>query len=185
MIFFTTPTTCGKNFRIVINSFGATNIPLYLERGESLDILDTPVRSDGAIFEGWYYSLNFDQRFKVNEEKDLEYVIINAKFDKCYCFSLRYSVLGCFGKEIDGVINYYIPSGDYKITFTDFSNSKEGKITILDDNNNILREVNFNKLRESKNVIIKENEHVLISNEAVFELQRNDVNPEFVKFRMD
>ena len=185
MIFFTTPALCGKNYRIVINSFGATNIPLYLERGEHISSLDIPIRDDGAKFLGWYYSLNFDDKFKVDESKDLEYVIINARFDKCYCFSLRYNVLGCFGKTNNEKIEYFIPSGSYKVTFTDFSNSKEGKITILNSNNEIIKEISFNKIKEVKNIIINEEEHVLISSDSVFEFQRNDVDSKYVNFRMD
>ena len=185
MIFFATSALANKNFRIIINSFGSNNTPMYLEPHESLDKLEIPTRDDGAIFEGWYYSLNFDEKFKVKNHNELEYVIINAKYDKCYCFSLRYNVLGCFGKEDTNGINYYIPSGNYKVTFTTFSKAKSGNIMVYDKNNNLVRQIDYLKIGEEKNIIINEDEHVLITEDSVFEFQRVDVDYKYVEFRMD
>ena len=187
MIFFTVPSTTklNKNTRIIVNSFGADNVPSILEPDESIDKLPIPIREDGAKFEGWYCSLNFDEKYKLGDSNNYYYYIINAKYDKCYCFSLRYSVLGCFGKENNGNIEYYLPCGSYNIRFTDFSKAKKGTIKLFDSNNNLIKQESYKKKGEVHSFEVKEGEYVSISENTVFECQRMDVNPKFIDFRLE
>lgn len=184
MIFFTIPTTIKKDTKIIINSFGATNIPSIANSDLDINNLPVPIREDNAQFLGWYYSLNFDEKYKVDPSKKLEFYILNAKYDKCYCFSLRYNVLGLFGKEENSNIDYYIPKGEYKVIFTEFSNAKSGTFKVI-NNGNVIKEETYNEIGESKNITINEGDYIAISIDSVFEFKRTDVNPEFTKFRYE
>lgn len=187
MIFFTVPSTTklNKNTRIIVNSFGADNVPSILEPDESIDKLPIPIREDGAKFEGWYCSLNFDEKYKIGDSNNYYYYIINAKYDKCYCFSLRYGVLGCFGHDNNGNIEYYLPAGSYEIKFTDFSKADKGNIKVYNKDNNLIKQEDFKKVGEVHLLTIKEGEYVSLSENTVFEFQRSDVNPKFIEFRLE
>lgn len=198
MIFFTTAALC-KNRKIIINSFGATNVPKHLRKHELLNDLEIPVRDDGAKFEGWYYSLNFDHQFRADICEE-EALVINAKYDKCYCFTLRYNILGCFGKydenikenEEDYKINYFIPKGEYKVTFTDFSKAKKGVLTVLSNDKytegegyQVLEQYEFDNVGKSKKITIKEGTNLSLNENSVFMFQRVDVDPKYTHYRID
>lgn len=199
MIFFTVPSTIRRN-KIVINSFGANNTLKHLKKDQTLKDLETPIRDDGAKFEGWYYSLNFDKQAK-SDVCVVEPLVINAKYDKCYCFSLRYNILGCFGKkdefikEVDSDnyhIDYFIPKGEYRVTFTDFSKTNKASLFIRSNDNYskeegypIIEKLDYNEKGKYKHITIKENEHISLSEDAVFVFQRTDVDPKYTKFRIE
>ena len=180
MIFFTTAAICNK--KIIINSFGADNVPTHLGMNKRLEDLEIPVRDDGAKFEGWYYSLNFDKQFK-SDVCELEPIVINAKFDKCYCFTIRYGFLGCFGKSDNYDINYYIPSGEYFVKMTDFSKAESSKIEIVSDDN--VKTVDFSEIGKGHHITIKDGDYIKTTVDSVFMFQRKDVDPKYVHYRID
>jgi len=184
MIFSTVSAICNGS-KIVINSFGAENTPKCLENGAPITNLPIPEREDGAKFLGWYYSLNFDEKFKAIEPNKFEYIVINAKYDKCYCFTLRYNVLGLFGKDtkMHG-IHYYIPEGKYKVQMTDFSKADKGSITIYKHNSKE-EVIKFSEIGAPHFITINNNEYLSISSDAVFLFQRADVDKKFVTFNLE
>lgn len=194
MIFFTTPAIVGnKKNKVIINSFGADNIPSHLKLTQRLEDLEIPVRDDGAKFEGWYYSLNFDKQFR-SDICVFEAIVINAKYDKCYCFSLRHNILGCFGKYDESIkeensddyrINYYVPKGAYRVTFTEFSKANKGILKVFNNNNELIKEYDYENIGNYKHLTINENEYINLSNNSVFMFQRTDVDSKYTKFKID
>lgn len=194
-------TSCSMKKEISVNSFGANNTPATIESNSEFSNLENPVRDDGAVFEGWYSSMNFDSKYKVNSSSDsIGSYTLFAKYDKCYSFSLRYGTLGCYGVEDvnatkmsadDYYIDYFIPSGKYDITFTDYSEAKIGSIMIMSndgytakDGYPYLRQKDFSKTGQKESITIADGEHVFITVNSVFLFQRADVNSSYVSYQM-
>ena len=193
--------SCTLKKKIAVNSFGANNIPATIESNNDFSNLETPVREDGAVFEGWYSSMNFDSKYKINSSSDdIGSYTLFAKYDKCYSFSLRYGTLGCYGVEdvnaiklFDGdyYIDYFIPSGEYNIAFTKYSEARVGSIMIMSndgytakDGYPYLRQVDYKKTGQKETVTIAEGEHVFITHDSVFLFQRTDVNSSYVTYKL-
>ncbi len=145
--------------------------------------------------------MNFDSKYKVNSASDeIGSYTLFAKYDKCYSFSLRYGKLGCYGIEDanatkisadDYYIDYFIPSGKYDITFTDYSEAKIGSIMVMandgytkKDGYPYLRRKDFNKVGQKETVTIAEGEHVFVTVNSVFLFQRADVNSSYISYQM-
>ena len=184
MIFASVSALCSYT-KIVINSFGADNTPEYLKSDESILNLPTPIREDGAKFLGWYYSLNFDEKYKAIDPTNINYIVLNAKYDKCYCFTLRNGVLGPFGKETSSRgIHYHLPKGEYKVCMTEFTKCHKGSIKVY---KNHLKEETlvFDEVGKEFNLSLDDKEYLAISANSVFLFQRVDVNPKFIKFNLE
>jgi len=184
--------SCTSSKKYIVNSFGGTIDGETVEANDfSLELLGTPTRDDGAMFEDWYMSLNFDDQFKVTSEtKEVESGLLFAKYDKCYCFSLRYGTLGCYGQQDPNYsatfIDYFIPAGKYDVTFTDYSTAKIGSVMIMSnsgytkkDGYPYKRQNDFKKTGEKQTIIITEDEHVFVTSNSVFLFQRSDVDSKY------
>ena len=193
---------CEKESGFAVCSFGANNMPNRIELNNNMiEDPGIPVRDDGAVFEGWYYALNFDEENKVDFSKEvINTGAIFAKYDKCYCFSLRYGVLGCYGVEDpyyaidyswdkDVYIDYFIPVGTYKVTFTNYSSAKIGSVMIYKndeytrkDGYRYLRQNDYTKYGEEQQIVVTENEHVFVTANTVFLFQRTDVDSKYSEY---
>lgn len=196
LIFVTCLCSCTSNKKIKINSFGANNIPSSINEIGEISSLQTPIRNDGSEFEGWYYSLNFDEQYKVNSHDSGRSDCIFAKYDNCYCFSLRHGTLGCFGVKDpnyteDVWIDYFIPAGEYSVTFSDYSTAKIGSIMILSNNDytvkdgyQYIKQFDYKKHGERQTITLLEDQHIFITVNSVFVFQRNDVEKNYVEYSM-
>lgn len=196
--------SCSNENTIIINSFGATNLPKTINAENNfVGAISTPVRDDGAVFEGWYYSINFDEKYKIDPSKTpVPNNTLDAKYDKCYCFSLRYGTLGCFGVEDeyykldypdqnDTYIDYFIPAGRYNVTFTDGSSAKIGSVMIYKndgysrkDGYPFVRQQWFRNYGEQQEIIVNEDEHVFVTSNTVFIFQRSDVDSKYTDYQL-
>lgn len=94
---------------------------------EQLPVL--PQRADGSNFTGWYYDLAFSKKADYYDVFSAKSLI--AGYEVNYIFALVQGTPGCYGKEVDGEYEYFIPAGTYYVTMRTESEATIGGLSVF------------------------------------------------------
>ena len=154
---------------------------------EQLPVL--PQRADGSNFTGWYYDLAFSKKADYYDVFSAKSLI--AGYEVNYIFALVQGTPGCYGKEVDGEYEYFIPAGTYYVTMRTESEATIGGLSVF-SNDGYVEGVGYTYLlknykfypKERYEVTISDNQHVYLTVNSMFLFERKNVEEKYVDRRV-
>ncbi|MBR2371374.1 MAG: InlB B-repeat-containing protein [Clostridia bacterium] len=168
---------CSSDDQVAFVSLnGESSVLMSTVSNGRLEEIPAPTRGDGAVFQGWYSNLSFDESYLFDKNKKVtSNTVLYAKWSKPYIFSIRYGKIGFCGEYDDGEIIYAVPAGSYEIEFAENSSAKGGSILILNssvynplEGYQIVETISFSSKGQKKNVLVEEGQLIQITVNSVF-----------------